>query len=162
MMKRISFNWTLQMMTKIHDSKAIHLEAVSDLTSEAFISALWRFVARRGCPMLIWSDHGTNFVSANHELKEMVEFLFKQDVQCSIADFCSYLGIEWKFIPEQSPHFGGLWEEGVKSTKKHLCCVVGDTKLTFEQLLTVLAQIEVCLNSRPLVSMEAPDDDGIF
>ena len=124
--------------------KAVHLEAVSDLTSEAFISALQRFVARWGCPMLILSDHGTNFVSANRELKEMFKFLSKQDVQSSIADFCSNLGIEWKFIPEHSPHFGGLWEAGVNSTKKHLRYVVGDTKLTFEELSTVLAQIEAC------------------
>ena len=42
--------------------KAVHLEAVSDLTSNAFIAALCRFIARRGYPSLIWSDNGTNFV----------------------------------------------------------------------------------------------------
>ena len=44
--------------------KAVHLELVSDLTSEAFIAALRRFIARRGYPTLLWSDHGTNFVGA--------------------------------------------------------------------------------------------------
>ena len=50
--------------------KAVHLELVSDLTSEAFIAALRRFVARRGKPSTVWSDNGTNFVEAARELKE--------------------------------------------------------------------------------------------
>ena len=141
--------------------KAVHLEAVSDLTSEAFIAALRRFVARRGTPTLIWSDNGTNFVGANRELKEIYEFLSQQEVSGSITDVCSGLGIEWRFIPEHSPHFGGLWEAAVKSTKTHLRRVVGDVKLTFEELSTILAQVEACLNSRPLVSVNVPDEDGI-
>ena len=60
--------------------KAVHLEAISDLTSEAFIAALRRFVAHRGSPTLICSDNGTNFVGANHELKEMHGFLSRCDV----------------------------------------------------------------------------------
>ena len=55
--------------------KAVHLEVVSDLTSEAFIAALRRFIARRGRPSLVWSDHGSNFVGANRELREIVAFL---------------------------------------------------------------------------------------
>ena len=42
--------------------KAVHLELVSDLTTEAFIAALRHFIARRGRPSIIWSDHGTNFL----------------------------------------------------------------------------------------------------
>ena len=44
--------------------KAVHLEPVSDLTTDAFIAALRRFTSRRGKPSLILSDHGTNFVGA--------------------------------------------------------------------------------------------------
>lgn len=40
--------------------KAIHLEVVSDLTSDGFIAALRRFAARRGIPEHIYSDcYGT-------------------------------------------------------------------------------------------------------
>jgi hypothetical protein len=141
--------------------KAVHLEAVSDLTSEAFIAALRRFVARRGSPTLLWSDHGTNFVGANSELKEMYEFLSRPGTERAVADFCSHSGIEWRFIPEHAPHFGGLWEAAVKSAKTHLRRVVGEVKLTFEELSTLLAQIEACLNSRPLVPVNTPDEDGI-
>lgn len=53
--------------------KAVHLELVSDLTTEAFIAALRRFMARRGHPSMIWSDNGTNFRGANRELREFLK-----------------------------------------------------------------------------------------
>ena len=55
--------------------KAVHVELVSDLTTEAFLATLRQFIARRGLPTLIWSDHGTNFVGAKRELKELYQFL---------------------------------------------------------------------------------------
>ena len=78
----------------------------------------------------------------------------------TIADFCSSQAIELKFIPERAPHFGGLWEAAVKSLKRHLKRVVGENKLTFEELTTILTQIEACLNSRPLTRIPS-DSDGI-
>ena len=67
----------------------------------------------------------------------------------------------WHFIPEYGPNFGGLWEAAVKSAKSHLRRIMGPIKFTFEELTTVLGQVEACLNSRPLVSASTPDDDGI-
>ena len=67
------------------------------------------------------------------------------------------LGIEWHFNPPGSPHFGGLWEAAVRSSKFHLKRVIGDSSLTFEELSTLLAAIEACLNSRPL----SPVNDNI-
>ena len=140
--------------------KAVHLELVSDLTTGAFIASLRRFVARRGKPSLIWSDHGSNFVGAARELKELFDFLSLQTTQRNISDFCSMQKIVWSFIPERAPHFGGLWEAAVKSMKLHLKRIVGGVKLTFEEFTTILSQIEACLNSRPLVPIEC-DDDGV-
>ena len=141
--------------------KAVHLEVVSDLTTEAFIAALRRFIARRGCPTLIWSDHGSKFVGAKNELKELRNLLSDHDTEGAVSDFCSSNNIQWKFIPEKSPHFGGIWESGVKSVKTHLKRIVSPVKLTFEEFSTVLTQIEACLNSRPLTPVNSPDDDGI-
>ena len=140
--------------------KAIHLELVSDLTAEAFIATLRRFIARRGKPSLIQSDHGSNFVGAKKELEQLAAFLQQQKSQSQISQFCASQKIQWKFIPERSSHFGGIWEAAVKSFKFHLKRVTNNAKLTFEECYTVLTQIEACLNSRPLVTNSA-DDGGI-
>ena len=140
--------------------KAVHLELISDLSADAFIASLRRFVARRGKPTLLRTDHGSNFVGASCELKEFAKFLEQQKSQGVISDYCSSQNIQWKFIPEHAPHFGGIWEACVKSMKMHLRRIIGNTKLTFEEFTTVLSQIEACLNSRPLSPMPN-DDDGI-
>ena len=74
--------------------KAVHIELVSDLTSDCFISALRRFIARRGKPKLLWSDHGSNFVGAKSDLKGLVRFLNTQMAQKDISDFCTTQHIE--------------------------------------------------------------------
>ena len=140
--------------------KATHLELVSDLTTDAFIAALRRFISRRGKPSLIQSDHGTNFVGANKELNELYAFLQDQKAQTLISQFCTSQRIQWKFIPERSPHFGGIWEAAVKSLKFHLKRVTANVKMTFEECCTILTQIEACLNSRPLIAKPC-DEDGI-
>ncbi len=140
--------------------KAVHLEVVSDLTSEAFIAAFRRFISRRGKPSIMWRDNGTNFVGAANELKNLFSFLQEMTTQQKLSEFCSSQKVTWKFIPERTPHFGGLWEAAVKSLKRHLRRVVGESKLTFEEYSTVLTQVEACLNSRPLCPL--PDSDDGF
>ena len=140
--------------------KTIQIEVVSDLTTAVFIASLRRFVARRRKPTLIWSDNSTNFVGASHELKELEQFITQQKTQKVVSEFCSTQHIQWKFIPGHAPHFGGLWEVAVRSMKLDLRRIVSDVKLTFEELTTVLVQVEACLNSRPIVALLA-DDDGV-
>ena len=101
------------------------------------------------------SDHGTKFLCANRELKEIYDFLKEQKAKGEISDFCSTQNIQWKFIPECTPHFGGLWEAAVNPWKFHF------KRVNFEELTTVLIQIESCLNSSPLSSIPTNDDDGI-
>ena len=90
--------------------EAVHLDLVSDLSADAFIASLRRFVARRGKPTLLWSDHGSNFVGASCELKGVAEFLEQQKSQGVISGYCSSQNTQWKLIPEHAPHFGGVWE----------------------------------------------------
>ena len=78
-----AYIWMLVSLTV----KAVHLKLVSDLTTEAFIACLRRFIARRGKPSTIWSDHGTNFVGANREIKEFVQFLNKRENAKKVSKF---------------------------------------------------------------------------
>lgn len=138
-------------------SKAIHLEAVSDLTSNAFIAAFQRFTARRGHCDTLLSDNGTNFRGADRELRALFRAASEFYVECA-ANLANNK-TNWKFIPPSAPHFGGLWEAGVKSDKFHLRRIIGDYTLTYEELSTLLAQIEACLNSRPLYSLSNDPSD---
>ncbi|XP_071578820.1 uncharacterized protein [Temnothorax nylanderi] len=139
-------------------TKAIHLEATSELSTAAFLAALRRFIGRRGLPSKICSDNATNFVGAKRELEELYTFI-QTSIKGSVGDALQEKGIEWCFIPPYSPHLGGLWEAGVKSCKYHLKRVMGNTLFTFEELTTVLVQIEACLNSRPLSPLSSDPSD---
>ncbi|GFV40931.1 integrase catalytic domain-containing protein [Trichonephila clavipes] len=67
--------------------------------------------------------------------------------------------IDWKFIPPKSPHFGGLWEAGVKSVKHHLKRAIGNLHFTFEEFETIMIQVEGILNSRPLTPLSSDADN---
>lgn len=140
----------------------MHLEIVSSLTTEAFLLAFKRFIARKLSPRHMYSDRGTNFIGAKNELPRLFQNA-KSEQTMEVRESLLQNQIEWHMIPAHAPHFGGLWEAGVKSTKFHLKRVLGDAKLTFEEFTTIVAQIESCLNSRPIYPQtEDPKDDQII
>lgn len=102
-------------------TKVILEELACDLSSEAFLAALCRFVHRRGTCSLIFNDNGTNYVGANKYLSQIMEYAIKN--KCFI----------WHFIPWSAPHCDRLFEADIKSIKTHL--------------YTVLVEIEAILNS---------------
>ena len=65
--------------------RACHLEFVDDLSTDHFIMALKRFIARRGRPQSIHNDHGTNFVGANNELRKCIKLLNEEGIQTSVC-----------------------------------------------------------------------------
>ncbi|XP_011687024.1 PREDICTED: uncharacterized protein LOC105449467 [Wasmannia auropunctata] len=138
-------------------TRAVHLEAVSDYTADSFLAALRRFVSRRGLCLTIRSDCGTNFVGADAKLRALfaASSTALRQVVARLADD----GIRWLFNPPAAPHFGGIWEAAVKSLKHHLRRVLGDHTLTYEEMSTLLAQIEACLNSRPLQALSDDPED---
>lgn len=139
-------------------TRAIHIELVSALSSAAFIAAYKRFTARRGICSDLYSDNGTNFVGAEAELRKA----FKEAKTAShISSELANIGTTWHFSPPLSPHFNGISESGIRSIKHHLRRIVGESTLTFEEMCTFLAQVEACLNSRPLYPLTNDPNDVI-
>jgi len=71
----------------------------------------------------------------------------------TVQDFLATEGCEWKFIPPHGTHFGGLWEAAVKSVKYHLRRTLVSQVATYEELCTLLAEIDAFLNSRTLCAL---------
>lgn len=136
-------------------TKAIHLEATTDLSTSAFMAAFYRFISRRGYPLRLYSDNGKTFVGASKQMAK--DFLLAS--RSELLSTFIYQNIQWHFIPPGSPHMGGLWEAGVKSFKTHFRKIAGSFKYTYEEFSTLLSRIESCLNSRPISPMsEDPMD----
>ncbi|XP_057671252.1 uncharacterized protein LOC130902982 [Diorhabda carinulata] len=136
-------------------SKAIHIELVTELSTNSFLNAFKRLIARRGFPSEIYSDNGSNFVGASNLINEIKDDVFR--------NFLIDNRIIWHFIPPRSPHHGGLWESAVRLTKYHLKRVLQNTLLTYENFYSLLVQIESIVNSRPLTPLsEDPDDSEVL
>lgn len=141
-------------MFKCMSTGAIHLEAVTSLSTEAFIAAFDRFISRRGLSSDIFSDNGTNFVGANNEIKKIVS-----EIEPKIAEHLQEKSIKWHFSCPLAPHAGGYYESGIKTMKHHLIRVMADRSFDFEQFTTVLHKIEAIINSRPLTPMSDDPND---
>ncbi|XP_055307371.1 uncharacterized protein LOC129571589 [Sitodiplosis mosellana] len=138
-------------------TRAVHLELVSDMTTEAFIAAYTRFSSRRGRIRVLIADNSTTFQGASNE-QQQIRRTFQDD-----SDECQRIHstwrslsmqngttTQWKFIPPSAPHMGGLHEAAVKRAKAHL-----------KQLATLLTQVEACLNSRPLLALSDDATDEL-
>ena len=135
---------------------AIHLEVVSDLSTQAFIQTFDRFVSRRGLTKELYTDNATCFEGADRELKDVLE-----KIDPNIKDYMREQSIRWKFTTPRASHAGGIYESAVKNMKHHLKRVMVEQQhnFTFEQFATLLCKIEAILNSRPTTPMsEDPTD----
>ena len=122
--------------------RAVHLELVSSLSTEAFMQALRRFWARRGRCSTLYTDNGTNFVGTANALKSL-DWNF-------IQSECSLMKIKWIFSPPSAPWYGGFWERMVRCVKELLRKCLGKACVTYEEMLTLLCDCEAVVNGRPL------------
>ena len=123
-------------------TRGIILDVVPSLDEIAFVGSFQKFIARRGAPKYVISDNGKCFIS---------QFT---------KNFALKRNITWEHIPEKAAWFGGFYERMVAPVKNCLKKTLGRAKLDFNELLTVLHEIELILNSKPLtyVTDDVVDD----
>ncbi|KAL7724400.1 hypothetical protein ACLKA6_003753 [Drosophila palustris] len=141
-------------------SKAVHVELISDLSTNNFVLCLKRFIGRRGIPQRIYCDNATNFVGAQSQLDGFKAQFFGKHNELNLKSLSSNMGFEFHFIPPRAPHFGGLWEAAVKSMKTLLIKQLTSSSFTYEELQTIAVEAEAILNSRPISALGEDPNDG--
>eukprot|EP00731_Ephydatia_muelleri_P019650 Em0012g475a len=134
----------------VQAEQCINLEVVPDLTAEAFIRCFRRFVARRGIPRKIISDNGKTFKAAIKTISKIV----KDPV---VQGFLIDRRVQWTFNLERAPWWGGLFERRVGLMKRCLKKSIGQAKVTLDELTTIVAEVDITLNSRPLTYLYAEE-----
>jgi len=81
-------------------TRAVHLEVVTDLSTETFLLAFRRFTSRKGLPQTVISDNASTYLSAAEELTKLFNLL-------DLTTTLSRQGVTWKFIPKRAPWYGG-------------------------------------------------------
>ena len=130
--------------------RAVHLEVVPDMSAETFIRSFKRFTSRRGFPRKMISDNAKSFKSAARTIKAVMDH---PDVQ----QYFSGIRMEWAFNVEKAPWTGGIFERMVRSMKRCLKKTIGKAALTYDELVTVITEVEMILNSRPLSYISTED-----
>ena len=122
----------------------MHIELTSDLSGNSLILVLHRKHTRRRSSSQIISDN------------------FKTLKAVEIRDFIQFNRMQWEFILERSPWLGGFYKRLVSVTKNSLKKVVDKAKMDFEELNTVIVEIEKCINSRPLMYLSEEHEDSVI
>ncbi|MCP4486957.1 MAG: transposase family protein, partial [Gammaproteobacteria bacterium] len=120
-------------------TRAVHLEPVSDMTAQEFLSSLRRFIARRGQPVKVLSDNAPHFKLTNDTL-HYVWSSISQDA--TVLNYCSQEGIDWQFITQYAPWKGGVYERLVGTVKSTLKRAIGRKLLTKSEFHTLLCEAE--------------------
>jgi hypothetical protein len=131
-------------------TRGVHLELTPSLNVSSFLQAFRRFASRRGLPSLLMSDNAKTFKAACKEIRKLT----RAD---EVRRYLTNNRITWQFIVERAPWWGGFWERLVRSIKRPLKKIVGRSTLTYEELSTLIIEIECLINSRPITYVF--DDD---
>ncbi|XP_073821377.1 uncharacterized protein [Musca autumnalis] len=139
--------------------RAAHIELAHDLSTDAFILCLRNFINRRGTPVRIRSDNGTNFIGAQKLLNKEEQLINEHD----LFEEASSRNIEWIFNCPDNPSSGGAWERLIQIIKRLLQKTLKESSPRVETLQSVLIEAENIINSRPLteVPVAAEDDEPL-
>lgn len=135
-------------------SRAVHIETLDDLTTDAFINALRMFVAIRGPVRQLRCDRGTNFMGAKRVFFESLKGM-DQERQRAI-------GCEFVMNVPSASHMGGVWERQIRTIRSILTTMLDKSasRLDTTTLRTFLYETMAIINSRPLSVEHLHDPTG--
>ena len=119
------------------------MELTRTLNVQDFLLAFRRFASRRGLPATIQSDNAKTFQSSSKEIRKIAR-------SPEVWRYLTNNQITWNFIVEKAPWWGGYWERLVRSIKSPLKKVIGRSTLTYDEMNTLLTEVEGVINARPL------------
>lgn len=119
------------------------------MDADSFIMVLRRFISLRDHPKVVYSDNGTNIAAREKELRLRIKNINSVWVAAEFID----REVTWKFSPPSAPHFGGIWERLIGSSKRAMRAVLESRSVTDEVLRTVFSEVASLLNSRPLTNV---------
>ena len=139
------------------NSGAVHLDVVSDYSTDSVLCTLRRFLALRGRPGVIHTDPGSQLESASGKLESWWD-----KMQKGLRELGSSRNFRWIVSPPDSPWRQGKAERRVGIVKRLLKFSVGDTRLTPLELQTSFFEIADICNQRPIGLNQRPREDGTF
>ena len=142
-------------------SRAIHLETLNLMETDAFINALRRFINRRGKVRELRCDQGTNFVGGKNELNAALREVNSDSVEnFLVTQDCDL--IEFNMNVPSASHMGGIWERLIRTVRSVLSGLLEDhaQQLDDESLRTLFTEAENIVNSRPLTIDNLSDPDA--
>ena len=140
-------------------TRAVHIEMTYNLTTDAFIHSLRKFMAIRGPVRLIRCDNGTNFVGANQELCQAMKTIQSDSLRnFTLENNCD---IEFRTNPPSASHMGGAWERLIRVVRSVLSGILDQhsTRLDDCSLSTFLYEAAAIINTRPLSLEHVTDPD---
>ncbi|OXA50284.1 Pro-Pol polyprotein [Folsomia candida] len=133
--------------------RGVYLDVIESLSSDEFLDSLEKFACVMGCPNLIISDNGTNFVGANNLMKKLDWTRLEKNLNLK--------RIRWTFNPATAAWWGGWWERLVRTVKDLLRKMIGSAKLTMKELEKCLTSVSYTINNRPLTTLTEDCEDLI-
>ncbi|XP_021958581.1 uncharacterized protein LOC110854452 [Folsomia candida] len=133
--------------------RCVHFDVVTSTSAEVFLGSLERFINQYGRPRSFYSDNGTNFVG-------VVNLMRALDWE-KVVEQMNVQNIRWTFNPPSAPWWGGWWERLVRSVKNQLRRILGNARLTYDELRTSLSTVQATINDRPLTAITEDEDDLI-
>ena len=138
--------------------RAVYTDVANDYSTNAFLQVLRRFSSFRGWPAKVFSDPGTQLVGASNELKNAVAQIDWNVVNESAVEN----DVEWIFSPADAPWHNGAVEALVKTVKRALDAAIGESILSFSELLTCLYEVSELVNERPIGVHPSNPDNGTY